>query len=295
VFQRLDFASAFQTVDAAVRLVLATRPGKKILLTTSPVPLGRTFTDTDVIMANMYSKSVLRAVAEEITVKYPAVDYFPSYETVMLTDRRLAWTDDLRHVRDDLVGRIVERVSGAYFPASRETGPRAAYAEARMLLSAGQSAQALALLEPLRGELAGDVQFQLDLGTACMRAHRWPEAVAAFEAAIALDPGASRAHLLLARARWSRGDVDGARQAAQQALSLDARDAKARAFLDQVDRHLARAARHPTLYGRVPAAAGKLRSGIRSRLPDDSPLLAIARRLRKWRSGGSGRSNEAAR
>ena len=87
VFHRLDFATSFQMVDQAVQLILATRPDKKILMTTSPVPLGRTFTDADVITANMYSKSVLRAVAEEIMIKYSDVDYFPSYETVMLTDR----------------------------------------------------------------------------------------------------------------------------------------------------------------------------------------------------------------
>ncbi len=37
----------------------------QILVTVSPVPLGATFTGTDVVLANTYSKSLLRTAAGE--------------------------------------------------------------------------------------------------------------------------------------------------------------------------------------------------------------------------------------
>ncbi|OJI94497.1 GSCFA family protein [Planktotalea frisia] len=89
-------------------------PDLRILLTVSPVPLLATFTQKDVLSANTYSKSVLRTVAEHISYEFDQVDYFPSYESVTLSDRTLAWRDDLGHVRDDLVSVIVSNMAEAY-------------------------------------------------------------------------------------------------------------------------------------------------------------------------------------
>lgn len=52
------------------------------LLTVSPVPLMATATDQNVIVATMYSKSVLRAAAGYLADKFDFVDYFPSYEII---------------------------------------------------------------------------------------------------------------------------------------------------------------------------------------------------------------------
>jgi tetratricopeptide (TPR) repeat protein len=94
------------------------RADHKIILTVSPVPLGATFTDQDVAVANTYSKSVLRAAAEEITRAYEHVDYFPSYESVVLSSRAEAWQDDLIHVSPELVALNVARMLDAYVPQS---------------------------------------------------------------------------------------------------------------------------------------------------------------------------------
>ena len=51
----------------------------KIVLTVYPVPFSDTFSGQDVIVANTYSKSVLRCVAQDLTELYDHVDYFPSY------------------------------------------------------------------------------------------------------------------------------------------------------------------------------------------------------------------------
>lgn len=91
-------------------------PDVKILITVSPVPLSLTFRPIDVISANTYSKSVQRAAVEAFVAAHDNVDYFPSYETVTLTDRRLAFDADNRHVQTGVVARVVDRFLRAYSP-----------------------------------------------------------------------------------------------------------------------------------------------------------------------------------
>ena len=55
---------------------------KKFLLTVSPVPLTATATNMHVLPATVYSKSVLRAVAGDLSNENSNIDYFPSYEIV---------------------------------------------------------------------------------------------------------------------------------------------------------------------------------------------------------------------
>ena len=90
------------------------RADLKVILTVSPVPMSTTFTGTDVAVANQYSKSLLRAVAEEIVQRHARVDYFPSYENVVLSERAAAWEDDQVHVRPDLIEHNVAMMIAAY-------------------------------------------------------------------------------------------------------------------------------------------------------------------------------------
>ncbi len=83
---------------------------KSFLLTVSPVPLSRTFTDQDIIIANQYSKSLLRAVIGRICSERATCDYFPSYESVMLTKQSYVWQDDLIHVNDGFISKIVSQL-----------------------------------------------------------------------------------------------------------------------------------------------------------------------------------------
>lgn len=117
----------------------------RILITVSPVPLQATFRDEDVMVANSYSKAVQRAAVEAFVLKHDNVDYFPSYETVTLTDRRLAFDKDNRHVQTGVVARIVDRFVAAYIPELAFQPTRTALEEsvievetARDLLSAAK-------------------------------------------------------------------------------------------------------------------------------------------------------------
>ena len=84
------------------------RPDLRMIVTTSPVPLNATFTGQDVVVANTYSKSTLRAVAQDFAAAYDNVQYFPSYEIVMNSERGTAWEDDLRHVKGSMTNQIMD-------------------------------------------------------------------------------------------------------------------------------------------------------------------------------------------
>jgi hypothetical protein len=89
--------------------------GVKMLITVSPVPLLSTFRDVDVLVANAYSKSVQRAAVEAFVMDKDNVDYFPSYESVTLSNPDISWArGDYRHVSPDLVTRIMTNVIDTY-------------------------------------------------------------------------------------------------------------------------------------------------------------------------------------
>lgn len=87
--------------------------GRPVILTVSPVPLQVTFAGCDAMVANGYSKALLRVVAEEAAEAFGSVDYFPSFE-VVTTAGLSAYGDDNVHVRPAIVERIVTRMLTVY-------------------------------------------------------------------------------------------------------------------------------------------------------------------------------------
>lgn len=83
-------------------------PQLQMVVTTSPVPLNATFTNQDIVVANTYSKSTLRAVAQDFAAGHDNVQYFPSYEIVMNSEREMAWEDDLRHVKGAMTQHVMD-------------------------------------------------------------------------------------------------------------------------------------------------------------------------------------------
>jgi GSCFA family protein len=83
-------------------------PDVHIVVTVSPVPLMATFSTEDVVLANTYSKSLLRTVAQEWAAAHENVHYFPSYEIVQNSERAITWEEDLRHVQGKVVKHIMD-------------------------------------------------------------------------------------------------------------------------------------------------------------------------------------------
>ena len=90
------------------------RPELQIVVTVSPVPLMATFTQDDVVVANTYSKALLRTAAQEWASAHDNVHYFPSYEIVQNSDRAGTWLEDLRHVQGNVVTHIMNTFLGHY-------------------------------------------------------------------------------------------------------------------------------------------------------------------------------------
>ena len=86
LFERSTFEQNYQNMRRVCSLVAEHFPARKIVLTVSPVPLKRTFTDMDVVVANTESKCTLRAVAAAISQEFDNVVYWPSYEIAMAGD-----------------------------------------------------------------------------------------------------------------------------------------------------------------------------------------------------------------
>ncbi|MGE5625980.1 MAG: GSCFA domain-containing protein [Bacillota bacterium] len=111
---RYEFAATnyLQNLDNMERLYALLKqyghPELQMVVTTSPVPLNATFTGQDIVVANTYSKSTLRAVAQDFAAAHDNVQYFPSYEIVMNSERDMAWEDDLRHVKGPMTNFVMD-------------------------------------------------------------------------------------------------------------------------------------------------------------------------------------------
>jgi len=114
VLDYIDVLEAFEEIHALLSKHL--RPDFRILFSVSPVPLETTFRSIDVLVANTYSKSVLRTAAEVFCQRHSNVDYFPSYESVILSNRRLAFFDDMFHPTPEMIRANIQRMIEAYVP-----------------------------------------------------------------------------------------------------------------------------------------------------------------------------------
>lgn len=106
--KRLSYDEAAVALKAACALIRRRRPEGKIVLAVSPLPLERTFTGDDIIVANMAGKSVLHAAATAMAARNEGVDYFPAYEAATASDPGHAWESDRRTLRPALVGRLAD-------------------------------------------------------------------------------------------------------------------------------------------------------------------------------------------
>src|SRR5438876_3409868 len=108
-FQLSNFVENWANLEATYELLTRYgHPDFHIIVTVSPVPLMNTFSTMDIVVANAWAKSLLRAVAQEWAMTHPNVDYFPSYEIVKSSDPAAVWEQDLRHVTGPGVQHIMK-------------------------------------------------------------------------------------------------------------------------------------------------------------------------------------------
>lgn len=79
-FKNQQFQEILQALEDAISMMRQVNPGIKFILTVSPVPLTATKSNNHVLVATMESKSILRAVAGQLSANNSYIDYFPSFE-----------------------------------------------------------------------------------------------------------------------------------------------------------------------------------------------------------------------
>jgi tetratricopeptide (TPR) repeat protein len=227
-FERLGYAESVGFVQRALDSIREVNPRALFLITTSPVPLARTFTKDDVITANMYSKSLLRTVAGSICANNPGVDYFPSYENVMLTRRWDIWEDDLSHVRDAFVAKIVLRLTETYFSSAAEA--RRTVLQSYVESTSGDLTRAIALAREACEYAPDDVDSAVHLASLLTKSGELAEAEAILRKC--RDKGGVAALRVLSQVLAARGKTDEAIEVARVAV-------RARPDDEDLRRHLA--------------------------------------------------------
>jgi len=99
VFHNLRYNEIRSDLEEFRAQLLKVNSNARILLTVSPVPLAATASGQHVLVASTYSKSVLRAIAGEMSDEFANVYYFPSFEIINSHPSRGMFFDpDLRNV-----------------------------------------------------------------------------------------------------------------------------------------------------------------------------------------------------
>ncbi|MGH7026584.1 GSCFA domain-containing protein [Brevundimonas sp.] len=203
----LSYSEVLESLERIRELVRRHgRPDAKILITTSPVPFKATFSGEDALTANCYSKSVQRAACREFSSAHNDVDYFPSYEVVTLTERKLAFEVDNIHVRHAVVAQIMETVIAAYCPglvqpkadAPRLTTLKAHEVAAAKAFKRGQYEATASIIKALIEKYDRDLtdaqraEHLTQMGVAYLRAGLPAEGVIALKLALAENPTSAR-------------------------------------------------------------------------------------------------------
>jgi hypothetical protein len=124
-FHPSTYTENLENMRRVLQLIGKHRPDARVFVTVSPVGLGRTFRDVDIAVANMESKSTLRAVAAALCAEHPTLSYVPSYE-LCIYDWERAFREDGRHVRPEKVRQIMDLFMDSFFVDGRETKGAAA-------------------------------------------------------------------------------------------------------------------------------------------------------------------------
>jgi hypothetical protein len=114
-FHNFSVVEVESDLRLAIELIRTANPDVRVILTVSPVSLIATYEDRHVLVSTVYSKSVLRVVADAVTRAMPNVAYFPSYEMITGPQAgRASFEDDLREVRPEAVARVMKVFSRHY-------------------------------------------------------------------------------------------------------------------------------------------------------------------------------------
>ncbi|WP_417464692.1 GSCFA domain-containing protein [Kordiimonas sp.] len=120
-FKNYDYTETLTEMKKAIAIAEKVNPGIRFLLTVSPVPLTATAGNNHVLPATIYSKSVLRACAEDLYQTHENIDYFPSFE--LISSHPIGgrfYEDNLRNVKKEGVAFVMSHLASAIGTATGE-------------------------------------------------------------------------------------------------------------------------------------------------------------------------------
>ena len=218
-FEVLSYQRCLDDMLAAIDLVRARNPAVNILVTTSPVPLGLTFTGRDISIANAHSKAVLRAVCDAVLLEREGIDYFPSYEMATLSNPAVVWKSDRLHVSQGFIGKIVSYMLENYM--EDVDAALADFQRARALLASNDPAGAEQAALAALAARPGHTKAAAVLGAALSRQRRWGEAEDVLKPLAAAHPDRPEIKVELARVLVGAGQIPEAVAMLDDALSLE--------------------------------------------------------------------------
>ena len=108
LFRNLRTAEVRAQIGEFAEKLRAVNPKARLILTVSPVPLAASASGNHVLPATIYSKSALRAAAQEAAEDIEGVFYFPSYEIITGPQARgRFFAEDLREVTEEGVEYVM--------------------------------------------------------------------------------------------------------------------------------------------------------------------------------------------
>jgi hypothetical protein len=121
-FKNYTFQEVIQAFNEFQQTIAGMRENKtfpRIILTVSPVPLTATASNNHILQATTYSKSILRAVAGQVSTNQPHVDYFPSFEIITnQAARGCFYETNLRSIRIEGVETAMKIFFKEHYPVA---------------------------------------------------------------------------------------------------------------------------------------------------------------------------------
>jgi len=229
-FHVLDYNQILQCLeDIHALLTEYGDPDLKFLFTVSPVALGTSFSGNDALIANTYSKSVQRAAVAAFVENHDNVDYFPSYESVVLSERSRAWRDDQAHASEEIIRYNVLKMMGAYMPEGHagsadalDQADRMAEAfdlmkQAKKLTDAGATQDAMAAFRKACDIAPTEGLILLEFSRFLAKYNQWPEAIRYAKESTLYNSGPWSGWFHLTQCYRAIGDWDNAYEAITQA------------------------------------------------------------------------------
>lgn len=151
VFANFTAAEVVADMNRFIEKLRLVNPRARMLLTVSPVPLVATASDRHVLVSTVYSKSVLRVAAEELSRQHADVCYFPSYEIItgphavggyFEADRRSVTAAGVDHVMRVFMKHMTDAGAAAASPSKR--GPSVSMDQLEALADAACDEEVLA-------------------------------------------------------------------------------------------------------------------------------------------------------